>query len=96
MRKYYGIAPDGASLAGIYLWESKAAAEAFYTPEWLATGDQALGIAAAAPGMGNSDGGGERGAPAHRGRVGRQSTSNPDRRAGRGCTVSIVVRRGRL
>jgi hypothetical protein len=37
VRKYYGIAPDGASLVGIYLWESKAAAEAFYTPEWLAT-----------------------------------------------------------
>ena len=37
VRKYYGIAPDGASLVGIYLWESKAAAQAFFTPEWLAT-----------------------------------------------------------
>ena len=36
IRKYYGIAPDGASLVGIYLWDSKAAADAFYTPEWLA------------------------------------------------------------
>lgn len=45
IRKYYGIAPDGASLVGapdgaslvgIYLWDSKAAADAFYTPEWVA------------------------------------------------------------
>jgi hypothetical protein len=36
IRKYYGIAPDGASLAGIYLWESRDAADAFYTSEWLA------------------------------------------------------------
>jgi len=36
IRKYYGIAPDGTSLVGIYLWESKAAASAFYTPEWVA------------------------------------------------------------
>jgi hypothetical protein len=37
IRKYYGIAPDGASLVGIYLWDSKAAADAFYTPDWVAT-----------------------------------------------------------
>ena len=36
IRKCYGIAPDSASLAGIYLWEGKAAADAFYTPDWLA------------------------------------------------------------
>jgi hypothetical protein len=36
IRKYYGIAPDGRSLVGIYLWENKAAADAFYTPDWLA------------------------------------------------------------
>jgi hypothetical protein len=35
IRKYYGIAPDGGSLVGIYLWESVAAANAFYTPDWL-------------------------------------------------------------
>jgi hypothetical protein len=34
IRKYYGIAPDGSSLVGIYLWESKAAASAFYTGRW--------------------------------------------------------------
>jgi hypothetical protein len=37
IRKYYGITPDGSSLVGIYLWESAAAANAFYTPEWVAT-----------------------------------------------------------
>ena len=36
IRKYYGIAPDGSSIVGIYLWESQAAANAFYTPEWVA------------------------------------------------------------
>jgi hypothetical protein len=36
IRKYYGIAPDGASLVGIYLWDSKAAADAFYSPDWVA------------------------------------------------------------
>lgn len=36
IRKYYGIAPDGKSLVGIYLWQSKAAADRLYTPEWVA------------------------------------------------------------
>ena len=35
IRKYYGIAPDGKTLVGIYLWESKAAADAFYSPRWI-------------------------------------------------------------
>jgi hypothetical protein len=36
IRKYYGITPDGGSLAGIYLWESVAAANAFHTADWVA------------------------------------------------------------
>jgi hypothetical protein len=36
IRKYYGIAPDGSSLVG-NLWESQAAANAFYTADWVAT-----------------------------------------------------------
>ena len=36
IRKYYGIAPDGRSLVGIYLWESKEAADALYTADWVA------------------------------------------------------------
>lgn len=36
IRKYYGIAPNGETLVGIYLWESAAAANSFYTPDWIA------------------------------------------------------------
>jgi hypothetical protein len=36
IRKYYGIAEDGQTLVGIYLWKSKADAERFYTPDWIA------------------------------------------------------------
>jgi hypothetical protein len=36
IRKYYGVAPDGNSFAGIYLWENKAIADAFYTLDWIA------------------------------------------------------------
>jgi len=36
IRKYYGIAEDGQTLVGIYLWKSKADAERFYTPAWIA------------------------------------------------------------
>lgn len=36
IRKYYGIAPDAATLVGIYLWESKAASDALFTPDWVA------------------------------------------------------------
>ena len=36
IRKYYGIAPDARSIVGIYLWENKAAADAFYTTDWVA------------------------------------------------------------
>lgn len=36
IRKYYGIAEDGKSIVGIYLWESRAAAEKLYTPDWVA------------------------------------------------------------
>lgn len=36
VRKYFGFTQDAASVIGIYLWVSKDAADAFYTPEWLA------------------------------------------------------------
>lgn len=35
IRKYYGIRDDGQSLVGIYLWESKAAADRLYTADWV-------------------------------------------------------------
>ena len=34
VRKYYLRSEDGRSAGGIYLWESRAAAEAVYTGEW--------------------------------------------------------------
>ncbi len=36
IRKYYGIAEDGRTLVGMYLWESKAHAERLYTADWVA------------------------------------------------------------
>ena len=36
IRKVYGLAPDGGAIAGFYLWQSEAAANAFYTPAWRA------------------------------------------------------------
>src|SRR6478736_8590907 len=36
IRKYYWITPDGGPLVGIYLWESWAAANAFYTADRVA------------------------------------------------------------
>jgi hypothetical protein len=36
VRKHYYIAEDGDRAGGIYLWKSKAAAEACYTREWKA------------------------------------------------------------
>ena len=36
IRKYYGLTEDGTSLVGIYLWENRAAADAFYSDEWIA------------------------------------------------------------
>ena len=34
VRKYYIRAEDGRSAGGVYLWESRAAAEAVYNGEW--------------------------------------------------------------
>ena len=35
-RTYFGISPDGRSVAEICLWDTKAAADKFYTGEWEA------------------------------------------------------------
>ena len=37
VRKHYYLTEDGDKAGGIYLWRSKADAEACYTPEWKAT-----------------------------------------------------------
>ena len=36
VRKYFGHSDDCREVVGIYLWESKAHADAFYSPEWIA------------------------------------------------------------
>jgi hypothetical protein len=36
IRKYFGFTEDATSVIGIYLWSSRAAAETFYSPEWMA------------------------------------------------------------
>ena len=36
LRKYYFLGLDGTTAGGIYLWQSRAAAEAVYTEEWKA------------------------------------------------------------
>ena len=36
VRKHYYVTEAGDRAGGIYFWESKAAAEACYTPEWKA------------------------------------------------------------
>ncbi len=36
IRKYYGLTSNGDGLVGIYLWESRTAADAFYTDDWKA------------------------------------------------------------
>jgi len=35
-RKYYVLSQDGASVGGVYLWNSRAEAEAMYTESWRA------------------------------------------------------------
>ena len=36
VRKYFGYSEDGSTIVGVYLWHSKAEADAFYSPEWVA------------------------------------------------------------
>ena len=36
VRKYFGYSEDGRTVVGIYLWLTKADADAFYSPEWVA------------------------------------------------------------
>ena len=36
IRKYFGFTEDATGVIGIYLWETKEAADAFYSNEWMA------------------------------------------------------------
>ena len=43
VRKYYLRSEDGRSAGGVYLWETRAAAEAIYNSEWKARVKQLYG-----------------------------------------------------
>src|SRR5215475_220084 len=45
VRKYYLRSEDGRTAGGVYLWESRAAAEAVYNAEWRARVAQLYGSA---------------------------------------------------
>lgn len=36
IRKYFGFSDDGTTVIGIYLWTTREAADAFYSPAWIA------------------------------------------------------------
>jgi hypothetical protein len=44
VRKHYYLSESGDRAGGIYLWESKAAAEACYSQEWKATVTEKYGV----------------------------------------------------
>jgi hypothetical protein len=43
LRKYYVLSQDGSSGGGIYLWNSRAEAEAMYTESWKALARETYG-----------------------------------------------------
>lgn len=43
IRKYYVRSEDGATVGGIYLWKSRAAAETLYTEDWRKSVQAAYG-----------------------------------------------------
>lgn len=43
IRKYYLLSEDGRRAGGVYLWETRAAAEAVYNGEWKARVEQLYG-----------------------------------------------------
>lgn len=47
IRKYFGFTEDASSVIGIYLWSSKAAADEFYSPAWMAGVTERWGAAPA-------------------------------------------------
>jgi hypothetical protein len=44
IRKYYLLSEDGNTAGGVYLWESRAAAEAMYNPSWFAFIRETYGV----------------------------------------------------
>lgn len=35
IRKYFGLSADARQVIGIYIWKSRADADAFYSPQWI-------------------------------------------------------------
>jgi hypothetical protein len=44
VRKYYICSEDGRTVGGVYLWESRTAAERLYDDEWQARVQQLYGV----------------------------------------------------
>ena len=44
LRKNYFISEDGLRAGGLYVWESRARAEQFYTPEWTSFVSSKYGV----------------------------------------------------
>jgi hypothetical protein len=45
IRKYFGFSEDATEVIGIYLWETKESADAFYSDDWMAGVTQRWGAA---------------------------------------------------
>jgi hypothetical protein len=45
VRKHFGYSEDGKTVVGIYVWQSRRAAEEFYTPQWIAGVTSRWGVA---------------------------------------------------
>jgi hypothetical protein len=45
IRKYYVRAEDGRAAGGVYLWQTRAAAERMYNAEWRAMVEKVYGVA---------------------------------------------------
>jgi hypothetical protein len=44
VRKHFVLSDDGSTLKGIYLWRSRAAAEAAHNEEWLQQAEKRIGV----------------------------------------------------
>jgi hypothetical protein len=47
VRKYFGFSADATAVVGIYLWETREDADAFYSDEWMAGVTERWGAAPA-------------------------------------------------
>ena len=45
VRKHFGYSDDGKTVVGIYIWQSRRAADEFYSPQWVAGVTDRWGVA---------------------------------------------------